>query len=113
MAPKKKSAAEMVSASKLAKLIEEETVDAYGDSEQVAGFFTKLEENLAMPFTTEVLGVEVVVERVDLSDDGRIVAVCARDKRRQRIPILDLPLPDPLPEGAEWVAAYRRWVRGG
>jgi hypothetical protein len=37
--------------------------------------------------------------------------MCARGKHRQAIPILDLPLPDPPPDGAEWIAAYRRWAR--
>ena len=71
-----------------------------------------LEEHLAMPFETEVLGVKVTVEAVDLSDDDQIVAVCTRGKSRQRITILDLPLTKPPPKGAEWIDAYRRWVRG-
>jgi hypothetical protein len=53
---------------------------------------------------------KVFVERVDLTDDGRIVAVCRRGRSRQRISILDLPLPDPSPGGAEWIDAYRRWA---
>ena len=40
-------------------MIEEATVDAYGESEQTVGFFTLLEERLKLPFKTEVLGVEV------------------------------------------------------
>ncbi len=40
-----------------------------------------------------------------------IVAICAGGKYRQAIPILDLPLPDPPPQGTEWIAAYRRWAR--
>jgi hypothetical protein len=70
------------------------------------------EEHLAMPFTTEVLGVEVTVDRVDITVDDRIVAVCSRGKSRQRVPILDLPLPDPPPKGSEWIDACRRWARG-
>ena len=31
--------------------------------------------------------------------------------RRQAIDVLDLPLPEPLPKGAEWIAAYRHWAR--
>jgi hypothetical protein len=57
-----------------------------------------------------VLGVEVTAEKVDLSDDNRIVVVCTRGKSHQRIPILDLPLPKPPPKGAEWIDAYRRWA---
>jgi hypothetical protein len=70
------------------------------------------EINIEMPFKTEVLGAEVTVEKVDLTDDDQIVVLCARGKPRQRIPILDLPLPSPPPKGAEWIDAYRRWARG-
>jgi hypothetical protein len=69
-----------------------------------------LQENLAVPFTTSVLGVEVVVRGVDLAPDGRIVALCSRDRIRQVIGILELPLPAPGPEGAEWIEAYRQWA---
>jgi hypothetical protein len=99
-------------AARLDQLIEEATVDAYDESEQVSGFYTMLEEYLAVPFKTEVLDMEVTVERVDLTDDEQIVAVCERNKSRQRIPIADLPLPNPPPRGSEWIAAYRRWARG-
>lgn len=39
-------------------MIEEAIVDAYGESEQTGGFYTMLEDNLATPFTTEMLGVD-------------------------------------------------------
>ncbi|SHI16373.1 calcium-binding protein [Streptomyces sp. 3214.6] len=45
-------------------LIEEATVDAYGEDEQVTGFFTMIEESLAVPFSTTVLGVDVSVRLV-------------------------------------------------
>jgi hypothetical protein len=95
----------------LDRLIEEATIDAYGDSEQITGFYTMMEDNLVVPFRTEVLGMEVIVEKIDLTDDSQIAAVCRRGKSRQRIPILDLPLPDPKPKGAEWIEAYSRWAR--
>jgi hypothetical protein len=101
-----------VRGSRLSELIEQATVDAYNESEQTTGFFTMIEENLAVPFTTQVLGVPVTVKRVDLTDDERIVVVCSRGRHRQRLPILDLPLPDPAPEGAEWIEAYRAWSTG-
>jgi hypothetical protein len=97
---------------KLDEMIEEAIVDAYGESEQTVGFLTLLEDRLKLPFETEVLGIEVAVEQLDMTDDEQIVAVCARGKSRQRIPILDLPLPSPPPEGAEWIDAFRRWARG-
>jgi hypothetical protein len=35
------------------------------------------------------------------------------DGNRQSIPILDLQLPSPQPDGWEWIEAYRHWARGG
>jgi hypothetical protein len=45
----------------LSGLVEEAIVDAYGDDEQLTGFYTITEDNLALPFTTKVLGAEVTV----------------------------------------------------
>ena len=90
-------------------LVVEAVVDAYNDDEQLTGLYTMIEDNLAMPFETTVLGVEVTVRKVDLRADG-IVAICHRGRDRQAIGILDLPLPDPAPEGAHWIAAYRHWA---
>jgi hypothetical protein len=90
-------------------MIEEATVDAYNDDEQLTGLYTMIEGNLAVPFTTTVLGVEVTVKNVDLAADT-IVAICTRGRDRQRIDLLDLPLPTPPPDGAEWIDAYRHWA---
>ncbi|MEU0160073.1 hypothetical protein ABZ154_14845 [Streptomyces sp. NPDC006261] len=89
----------------LEALIEEATVDAYGEDEQLTGLFTMLEEHLDVPFATVVLGVEVTVRGVDLTADGRIVALCSRGRVRQSLGILDLPLPASAPSGAEWIGA--------
>lgn len=96
----------------LDQLIEEAVVDAYTDDEQLMGFFAMIEEHLAVPFKTQILGQEVSVTGVELTDDDHIVAACSSGDMKQRISILDLPLPDPLPEGVEWIEAYRRWVCG-
>ncbi|MCX4747854.1 calcium-binding protein [Kitasatospora sp. NBC_01287] len=94
----------------LEAMVDEATVDAYGEDEQLSGLFTMLRENLAVPFSTTVLGVEVTVRGVDLAEDGRIVALCSRGRVRQKIGILELPMPTPAPCGAEWVEAYRHWA---
>ncbi|MDK1475480.1 hypothetical protein QNO07_18990 [Streptomyces sp. 549] len=94
---------------RLDALVEEATVDAYDEYEQTSAFHAMLEEHLAIPFVTLVLGVEVTVERVGLFPGSGIVGVCARDSYRQAIGILDLPLPTPEPAGTEWIAAYRHW----
>ena len=45
------------SKTELDALIEEAIVDAYGESEQRTGFYTMLEEHLAMPFEVEILEI--------------------------------------------------------
>jgi len=99
------------SAARLDALIEEATVEAYDESEQTTGFFTMLENHLVVPFSTNVLGMAVTVEGIDLTDDEEIVGVCVRGRSRQPIRLLELPLPDPPPDGSEWIEAYRRWAR--
>src|SRR5258708_40269047 len=88
----------------LKALIAEAIVDAYNESEQTVGFFTMMEDSLALPFETEILGIKVAVEKIDMNQDNAIVAVCRHGSKRQRIPILDLPLPSPTPRGVEWIA---------
>lgn len=93
---------------RLTAMIEEATVDA----EEITGWFTVLEEHLALPFETKVLGVVVKVGRLDVRGDNDIVAICTRGREQQAVRILDLPLPSPRPMGAEWIEAYRRWTEG-
>lgn len=94
----------------LDELVEQAIVDAYGDDEQRAAFLAVIEDELALPFDTQVLGVSVTVIRIEQADDGSVVAVCRRDRVTQRIGVLDLPLPAPPPAGAQWIEAYRRWA---
>jgi hypothetical protein len=54
----------------------------------------------------------VIVEGIDITDDDQLVAVCRKDKSKQQISLSELPLPSPLPEGAEWIVAYRYWRTG-
>ena len=101
-----------LSVRKLDKMIKEATVDCYDELEQASGFFTMIEDHLAVPFATEVLGVEVSVVGVEMEDDGSLKAVCERNGKRQLVGLIDLELPEPPPFGAEWIAAYRHWLGG-
>jgi hypothetical protein len=96
----------------LDEMIEKATVDAYNESEQRSGFQTLIDEHLAVPFETQVLGVAVTVGKIDINDADEIIAVCHRGKERLRVPVLDLPLPTPPPKGWQWIEAYRHWLRG-
>ncbi len=101
-----------LSKARLDELVEEALVDAYGESEEVTGFYTIMENDLLLPFDTEILGMTAIVEAIDITDDDQLVAVCRKDKAKQRISLSELPLPSPLPEGAEWIVAYRYWRTG-
>lgn len=110
---KTKARAPRLSAARLDALIEDAIVDAHDESEQMYGFFTSIQDNLATPFETVVLGVGVTVEAVDMTERDEIVAICVREGKKQRIRILDLPLPSTPPKGHEWIEAYRKWAGGG
>jgi hypothetical protein len=91
-------------------LIEEATIDAYNEDEQITGLFTMLDEHLTVPFDTELLGITVTVKKIDLTLEHDIVPICRRDGHEQAVPILHLPLPVPRPDGAEWINALRHWA---
>ena len=100
------------SSSRLERMISEAIVDCYNESEQATGLFTLVEENLRLPFSTIVLGIQVNVQKVELNDVGEIVAVCSRGPEKQRIPLVDLSLPSPRPEGQSGLKRIVRWARG-
>ena len=78
MTPKREAAKKpgnRIPRARLAEMIEEATVDAYDDSEQATGWFTMLEDNLELPFETEVLGITVRVTRIEQRDDHQLVAI--------------------------------------
>jgi hypothetical protein len=80
-----------IARAELDALIEEATVDCYNEDEQITGLFMMLEEHLAVPFETSVLGMTVTVAKVDLTTNEQIVVICHRDGHKQAIPILDGP----------------------
>jgi hypothetical protein len=90
-------------------MVAEAVVDAHDEDECLLGFYNIIEEELAMPFETTVLGATVTVEDIGLTSYG-ITADCVRGDHRQAISIIDLPLPEPPPAGSKWIAAYRYWA---
>ena len=85
-------------------LVEEATVDAYGDEEQLGGFAVMIEDNLEVPFETTVLGVTVTIQKI--TQNG------VRHRRRlrpRRPPPGDLrPQPAAARAAAERLAVDRR-----
>jgi hypothetical protein len=71
-----------LSKARLKELIEEAAVDAYGEEEQAGGFFTVIEEPLALPFRVKVLGVDADVEKS--RHDARRPNCCHLPSRQKR-----------------------------
>lgn len=94
------------------RLIAAATVDACDESEQRTGFLMMLEDCLELPFETMVLGVPLLVERIDPAEPEEFVAICRRGRHRQALPILEPPLPTPRTSGAERIETCHRCVRG-
>lgn len=100
-----------MSRAQLEALVSEATVDCSDEEEQVTGLYTMIVDNLAVPFQTTILGVDVTVEDIDMTVRGDIVARCSRGAFEQVVSVLDLPLPTSRPEGVQWIEAYRYWAR--
>ena len=102
---------EVLDVDALDALIEELTVDAYGDEEQLTGLLTGAEDALATGETAWVVGVQVRVVGVAAGPDARrgLVARCERDGGRYDIALVDVAF-DSGSELGKVAAAYRRWL---
>lgn len=95
---------------RLEDLIEQATVDCYGDYECLAGFCAVFEDNLGFPFPAKVVGEDVEVIAVD-QKASRIQAVCMRNGRKYDINILDLGGDSKKVKGWEWIETFRQWAK--
>ena len=91
------------------ELVDEATVDAYGESEEAGGWLAVIDDNVSFPFDVELLGVDVTVVGVDMTEACELVALCRSGKSRLKVSLPELPLPSPQPKGAEWIEAFQRW----
>lgn len=91
-------------------LIEEITVDAYGDDEQLQGFVNAFDEDANFPCLGSVVGEEVEVLSVSVENHRReLIATCKRGGRRYDVALLDIDLRAD-PTTSRLIAAYRRWL---
>lgn len=94
-------------------LIEEVTVDAYNDSEQLTAFLTAFEEATKLPCLGKVIGEEVEVLSLTTDEDRvELVATCQRGSRRYKVALQQVDLHSG-PQTLRLFAAYKRWLRPG
>ncbi len=96
----------------LDELIEEITVDAYGDDETLWAFRQALEDNVPLPSDGFVIGEPVSVIEIDYDGNERrgLTARCRREDGSEHVVAAsDVVLPQ-RSSGARHVAAYRKWL---
>ncbi len=97
------------SKTKLQAMVAEVTADCYNESEKTTGFYTMIDANLDLPCEVMVDGAPMTLEKIKVTEDDSIEAVCATGRHRQSTSVLELEFLAPLPSGYEWVEAYRLW----
>lgn len=100
----------MSSKAELDALIEDLTLDAYDDEEQLSGFLVGADEALVRGETATIVGAAVEVVSVDCGLDVRtgLIARVRRDGAAYEVALADLAF-DAGSKLAVVVAAYRRW----
>jgi hypothetical protein len=93
----------------LDSLIEDITVDAYDEDEQLMGFENAFDEaNFPCPGT--VVGEDIEVLSVTTANNRReLIATCQRNGKRYEIALLDIDI-HADPTTTRLLNAYRRWT---
>lgn len=101
----------MITIADLDSLIDELTVDAYNNEEQLTGFHVVAEEALRRGERATVAGAVVEVMAIDCGPDVRtgLLARVSRDGAPHDIALADLTFGDDSELGLV-IAAYRRWL---
>jgi hypothetical protein len=79
------------------------------DRECEVAFRDQIRQHLRLPFQARIHDAPCQVMDIVLPTRGEIKALVQVDGEPSRWPLPDLSLVEPWPEGAEWIAAYRRW----
>ena len=92
----------------LDSLIEEITVDAHDEDEQLMGFENAFDEaNFPCPGT--IVGEDIEVLSVNAAEDRpELIAACQRNGKRYEIALLSIDI-NADAETSRLIAAYRRW----
>ena len=97
------------------EMIEEITVDAYGDDEQLWAFRQAFEDNVELPADGFVIGEPVSVFEVDYDGNERrgLTARCRREDGSEHVvAVYEVVFPQ-ASKGARHIAADRKWLNLG
>jgi hypothetical protein len=96
----------------LDELIEEITVDAYGEDEQLSAFCQVIEDEVPLPADGFVIGEPVSVVEIDYDGNARrgLTAKCRREDGSEHIVAASEVVFLKGSVGARYLAAYRKWL---
>jgi len=96
----------------LNEMIEEITVDAYGDDEQLWAFRQAFEDNVELPADGFVIGEPVSVIEVNYDGNERrgLTARCCREDGSEYVVAVSEVVFPKASAGARHIAAYRKWL---
>ncbi|MEQ1903851.1 MAG: hypothetical protein ABL888_06680 [Pirellulaceae bacterium] len=91
--------------------MDEACVDAYDEHEQCMGLTTMAMEELAFPFPAKVMGepVSVVDAETPEHDPFGLDLIVLHKQKRYAIAAGSVEMPEPLPDGHLFLAAYLHW----
>ncbi len=96
----------------LDELIEEITIDAYGDDEQLWAFRQAFEDEVVLPADGFIIGEPVSVIAVDYDGNERrgLTARCRRQDGSEYVVAATDVVLSPPSKGSRYIAAYRKWL---
>jgi len=96
----------------LDELIEEITVDAYGEDEQLSAFCQVIEDEVPLPADGFVIGEPVSVVEIDYDGNERrgLTARCRREDGSEHVLGASEVVFPKGSVGARYMAAYRKWL---
>lgn len=98
-------------AADIREAMDEACVDAHDQDEQCMGLTTMAMEELAFPFPAKVMGetVSVVDAETPEHDSFGLDLVVEYKQKRYAIAAGSVEMPNPLPDGHMFLAAYLHW----
>ncbi len=102
------------SKTKLDKMVEEATVDCYGEEEAFSGILVTVGDNLPYPFEAKVIGEPVQVIGFDESKSGLgrgIIVIVRKGGKEYRVALSDLEVSENF-KGRQWLELYEYYTGG-
>ena len=94
------------------RIIEEATVDCYGEYEQISGWACLLDDSIPTPCNCLIGKEKSILEKIDTDDNGNVViGIVKLNKTKVRILVQDIILENQ--KAMNYINAYAYWCKNG